>query len=51
MMGYRGIRYDATGMNTLASTYVNQLVGKEYVTIWPESAAHGSLMWPFKGWR
>jgi branched-chain amino acid transport system substrate-binding protein len=51
MMGYRGIRYDATGMNILASTYVNQLVGKEYVTIWPESAAHGSLIWPFKGWR
>jgi branched-chain amino acid transport system substrate-binding protein len=51
MMGYRGIRYDATGMNELASTYVNQLQGKEYVTIWPESAAHGSLMWPFKGWR
>jgi branched-chain amino acid transport system substrate-binding protein len=51
MMGYRGIRYDATGMNALASTYVNQLHGKEYFTIWPESAAHGSLMWPFKGWR
>lgn len=51
MMGYKGIRYDSTGMNVLASTYIDQLQGKKYITIYPSSAAHGSLMWPFKGWR
>ena len=49
MMGYKGVRFDATGQNILASTYITQLVGRDYVTIWPASAAQHALDWPFKG--
>jgi branched-chain amino acid transport system substrate-binding protein len=51
MMGYRGIKYDQTGQNTLASTYMIQLKGKSYVLIWPEHAAADKLEWPMKGWK
>src|SRR6266849_1934434 len=36
MMGYRGVKFDETGQNILASTYLIQLKGKEYVMVWPE---------------
>ena len=51
MMGYRGVKFDDTGQNTLASTYLIQLKGKEYVLVWPEQAALAKLDWPMKGWR
>jgi branched-chain amino acid transport system substrate-binding protein len=51
MMGYRGVKYDETGQNVLASTYIIQLKGKEYVLVWPERAAAATLDWPMKGWR
>jgi len=49
MMGYKGVRFDATGQNILAYTYITQLIGTDYVTIWPASAAQHALEWPFKG--
>ena len=51
MMGYRGVKYDETGQNSLAATYIIQLKGKDYVLVWPEHAALGKLEWPMKGWR
>ncbi len=51
MMGYKGVRFDQTGQNVLASTYVTQLFGTEYVTVWPKSAEERALVWPFKGWQ
>jgi branched-chain amino acid transport system substrate-binding protein len=51
MMGYRGVKFDATGQNVLASTYLIQLKGKEYVMVWPAEAAIGKLEWPMKGWK
>ena len=30
MMGYRGVKFDETGQNTLAATYLIQLQGKDY---------------------
>jgi branched-chain amino acid transport system substrate-binding protein len=51
MMGYRGVKYDDTGQNVLASTYIIQLKGKDYVLVWPEQAAAAKLDWPMKGWR
>jgi hypothetical protein len=35
----------------LASTYLIQLQGKEYVSIWPEDRATNKLEWPMKGWK
>jgi branched-chain amino acid transport system substrate-binding protein len=51
MMGYRGVKYDETGQNVLASTYIIQLKGKDYVLVWPQQAAAAKLDWPMKGWR
>jgi branched-chain amino acid transport system substrate-binding protein len=49
MMGYRGIKYDQTGQNILASTYLIQLQGKSYNMVWPEQAATDKLQWSFGG--
>jgi branched-chain amino acid transport system substrate-binding protein len=51
MMGYRGIKYDETGQNILASTYLIQLHAKRYELVWPDSAAQTKLVWPMKGWK
>ena len=50
MMGYQGIKYDDTGQNILASTYLIQLHGKKYELVWPENAAASPLQWPMGGW-
>jgi branched-chain amino acid transport system substrate-binding protein len=51
MMGYRGVKFDETGQNIEAATYLIQLKGKEYRAVWPEQAATAKLEWPMKGWR
>ncbi len=50
MMGYQGVKYDDTGQNVLAATYLIQLHGKRYELIWPETAAIAKLQWPMAGW-
>jgi branched-chain amino acid transport system substrate-binding protein len=50
MMGYQGIKFDQTGQNILASTYLIQLHGNRYELVWPESAATSTLEWPMGGW-
>jgi branched-chain amino acid transport system substrate-binding protein len=50
-MGYRGVKFDERGENSLAATYLVQLQGKEYVAVWPESKALAPLQWPMKGWK
>ena len=49
MMGYQGIKYDDTGQNVLASTYLIQLHGTHYQLVWPQDAATGTLQWPMGG--
>jgi branched-chain amino acid transport system substrate-binding protein len=51
MMGYRGVKFDATGQNTLAATYLIQLQGKEYKAVWPANWAAATLRWPMTGWK
>jgi branched-chain amino acid transport system substrate-binding protein len=51
MIGYQGVKFDETGQNVLASTYLIQLRGKEYVSVWPENLATNKLELPMKGWR
>src|ERR1700731_3351068 len=51
MMGYRGVKFDETGQNTLAATYLIQLQGEAYVAVWPEKSATAKLMDRFKGWQ
>jgi branched-chain amino acid transport system substrate-binding protein len=49
MMGYQGIKFDNTGQNILASTYLIQLHGKSYELVWPEPNAAAKLQWPMPG--
>ena len=51
MMGYSGVKFDATGQNVLASTYLIQLQGKEYKSVWPDARATATLQWPMTGWK
>jgi branched-chain amino acid transport system substrate-binding protein len=51
MIGYKGVKFDATGQNILSSTYLIQLQGKEYVSVWPEDRATNKLEYPMKGWH
>ena len=50
MMGYQGIKFDGTGQNILAATYLIQLHGNRYELVWPEQAAASQLQFPMGGW-
>ncbi|HEY8067732.1 MAG TPA: ABC transporter substrate-binding protein [Burkholderiales bacterium] len=51
MMGYRGVKFDETGQNTEAATYLIQLTGKEYKAVWPAQSATAPIRWPMTGWK
>jgi len=51
MIGYNGVQFDETGQNTLAATFLIQLQGQQYVSIWPENLATNKLELPMKGWK
>jgi branched-chain amino acid transport system substrate-binding protein len=51
MMGYNGVKFDQTGQNIMASTYLIQLKDKAYKLVWPEKSAEIKLEWPMKGWK
>ena len=51
MMGFSGVKFDQTGQNVLAATYLIQLQGKDYVPVWPAKSARAPLRWPMTGWK
>ncbi|HLJ20073.1 MAG TPA: ABC transporter substrate-binding protein [Stellaceae bacterium] len=51
IMGYHGVKFDQVGENSLAATYLVQLQGKDYVSVWPEKSATAEVQWPMKGWK
>jgi branched-chain amino acid transport system substrate-binding protein len=51
MMGYRGVKFDQTGQNTLASTYLIQVQGNQYVAVWPPGPGTKPIQLPYKGWK
>jgi branched-chain amino acid transport system substrate-binding protein len=51
MMGYNGVKFDKTGQNTLAASYLIQLQGADYKAVWPEKSATAKLELPYKGWQ
>jgi branched-chain amino acid transport system substrate-binding protein len=51
IMGYKGVKFDEKGQNTLASGLVIQLQdGEHYVPIWPKEKAVTAPALPYKGW-
>ena len=51
IVGYDGVKFDASGQNTLAGTYLTQLQGKQYVAVWPNERVAGKLLLPYKAWQ
>ena len=51
ILGYNGVKFDDTGQNILASTFLIQLKGKEYVSVWPADRATSKIELPMKGWH
>jgi branched-chain amino acid transport system substrate-binding protein len=49
--GYDGVKFDVTGQNTLGSTYLTQLRGTGYVTVWPPAPGVPPVVWPMTGWK
>jgi branched-chain amino acid transport system substrate-binding protein len=50
-IGYRGVKFDDTGQNVLGATYLTQLQGKDYATVWPDAPGNAKLAWPMTGWK
>jgi branched-chain amino acid transport system substrate-binding protein len=51
IMGYKGVKFDEKGQNTLASGLVIQLQdGEHYVAVWPKAKAVTAPVLPYKGW-
>ena len=51
LVGYRGVRFDDTGQNVESATYLTQLQGKDWATIWPEEPGVAKVGWPMTGWK
>ncbi len=51
MLGYKGVKFDATGQNVEAYSYITQLVGDRYLAVWPYSMAETKLDHYFIGWK
>ena len=49
IVGYDGVKFDATGQNILGSSYLIQLQGKAYTAVWPAANAPAKLILPYKG--
>lgn len=50
VVGYRGVKFDAKGQNTLGSSLITQMKGGRYVPVWPVDQATDKLVLPYKGW-
>jgi branched-chain amino acid transport system substrate-binding protein len=51
ILGYKGVKFDDKGQNTLASTLMIQLQdGKTYEPVWPKVQATAEPILPYKGW-
>jgi branched-chain amino acid transport system substrate-binding protein len=51
VLGYKGVKFDDKGQNTLASGFIIQLQdGQNYVSVWPKASAEKPPVMPYKGW-
>ena len=51
IMPWSGIKFDATGQNTLTSAIFLQLQNAEPKIVWPADKATASLVWPRPAWQ
>jgi branched-chain amino acid transport system substrate-binding protein len=51
IMPWAGVKFDATGQNTLGSGILVQIIDGKYQTVWPFSMASRDLVWPMPRWE
>jgi branched-chain amino acid transport system substrate-binding protein len=50
VMPWDGVKFDATGQNTLGRGILVQIVDGKYNTVWPFSMASREVIWPMPKW-
>jgi branched-chain amino acid transport system substrate-binding protein len=50
IMPWKGVKFDATGQNTLGQGILVQIVDGKYNTVWPFALASRDVVWPMPKW-
>ena len=50
IMPWKGVKFDATGQNTLGQGILVQIVDGKYNTVWPFNMAARDVIWPMPKW-
>ncbi len=50
IMPWKGVKFDATGQNTLGQGILVQIVDGKYNTVWPFNMASKDVIWPMPKW-
>lgn len=51
IMPWKGVKFDASGQNTLGQGILVQIVGGKYNTVWPFDMASQDVIWPMPKWE
>ena len=51
IMPWAGVKFDATGQNTLGQGILVQIVDGKYNTVWPFAMASRDVVWPMPKWE
>jgi branched-chain amino acid transport system substrate-binding protein len=50
IMPWKGVKFDATGQNTLGQGILTQIIDGKYNTVWPFNLASREVVWPMPKW-
>lgn len=50
IMPWKGVKFDATGQNTLGRGILVQIIDGKYNTVWPFNMASREVVWPMPKW-
>ncbi len=51
IMPWKGVKFDATGQNTLGQGILVQIIDGKYNTVWPFNMAAREVVWPMPKWE
>ena len=51
IMPWKGVKFDATGQNTLGQGILVQIIDGKYNTVWPFNMAARDVVWPMPKWE
>lgn len=51
IMPWKGVKFDATGQNTLGQGILVQIIDGKYNTVWPFNMASREVIWPMPKWE